>query len=341
MKTILYIEEKPHVRDNFLRMTNGLGFFHVLTAAKVSEAVDVMKSLKTDIVIAGRQVAAEEVDVLYHYLSDKPDIKLITMAERNSKVAKLLKAYEYNIQFETPADPNLLLETLLKEFEANCGGQLRGISLPSFLQMIELEGKSCLIKVMEAGKSGCLFCRSGNLIDAEFGDLKGKEAAFAILEMENALIYIDYSPPEKERTILEPLMSVLLESGRKKDERLLRPKDHRRHKRFDCALPVKYAYGEKVEKGLIRNIGLGGFFLNTNNAIPVGHQIQIALFSPSLEKGCKMAGTVVRSTADGVGVEFLAGSLKQLGILRTVIIESQVAFHEAASKSPAGRRSAA
>ena len=335
MKTLLYIEEKEHVRENFLRMVNGVGFFNVLTAANVNEAFDITRKLKADIIIAGRQITVEEVEILDRYLKDKPDIKLIVMMERNSKVAKILKAYEYKIQFEMPADTTLLLETLLEEFESNCGGQLRGISLSSFLQMIELEVKSCVVKVMEKGRAGFLYCQSGALIDAEIGDLKGKEAALAILEMENSLIHIDYNMPQKERTIVEPLMGLLLESGRKRDEKILRPEQNRRYKRFDCALPIQFFYDEKTERGVIRDISVGGFYLKTSSAIPVGKKIQVALFSPSLEKGCKIDGIIVRTGSEGVGAKFLPKSMQQLGILRTVIIESQVAYQEAGAHLPA------
>lgn len=334
MKTLLYIEDKEHVRDNFLRMINGIGFFNVFTAANVREAFDITKRFRVDIIIVGRQIAAGEVDFLDRYLKDKPDIKLILMVERKSKFAKILKAYEYHIQFQMPADPNLLLQTMLEEFETNCGGQLRGISLTSFLQMIELEDKSCTIKVTGKGQVGYLYCRSGALIEAQIGELKGKEAAFAILEMENALIYIDYQSPEKSRTIVEPLMSLLLESGRKRDEKILDPEENRRYKRFDCTIPVKYFLEDKAENGMIKDISLGGILLKTKIAIPIGTQIEVALFSPSLEKGCRIGGTVVREYQDGVGIEFQANSMKQMGILRTVIIETQVAVQDDENQLP-------
>lgn len=323
MKTLLYIEEKDYVRDNFLRMINGVGFFNAMTAANVREAIDIARQFRADIIITGRQITAGDMDILDVYLQDKPDIKLVVMAARKSKFAQILKAYEYKIQFEMPADPTLLLQTLLDEFETDSGGQLRGISLTSFLQMIELEEKSCEIKVMGAGQTGHLYCVSGNLIDAQMGDLKRKEAAFAILELENPLIHIDYQRPDRERTIAEPLMSLLLESGRKRDEQPLRPREKRRYRRYACTLPVKYCCEDKVEKGVIRNISLGGVFLLPRRPIPVGAQIQVALFSPSLEKGAKFAGQVVRAEGEGIGIEFAPRSLKQSGILRTVIIESQ------------------
>lgn len=323
MKTLLYIEEKQHVLENFLRLMNGVGFFNVLTAKNVSQAIDLADQARVDIIIVGRQIAAADVATISQYQRNHPDIKLISMVERKSKVASLLKAFEYHIQFEMPADLNLLLETLLSELELNCGGRLRGISLPSFLQMIELEGKSCSVEVLEAGKTGHLYIQNGDLIDAELGELNGKRAAFAILEMENPLICVDYCAANKERAITQPLMSILLESGRKKDEKDPKPKENRRHKRFACALPVVFFLNEKPVKGLISNISLGGIFLKTNVTLAIGDTIQVALYSPSLDKSCKMPGVVVRTTEEGYGIEFQAESMKQMGILRTVIIESR------------------
>ena len=137
-----------------------------------------MEKIKIDSIIVGRQINAKEVDILHHYLSQHKAIKLILMAERKSKVSSILKAFEYKIQFETPLDLNLLLETLLSEFDIDYGGQLRGIGVAAFLQMIELEAKTCKIKVTQAGKVGYLYCESGNLIEAEIDDLKRKRGRF-------------------------------------------------------------------------------------------------------------------------------------------------------------------
>ena len=103
MKTILYIEEKPNVRENFIRMINEVGLFKVLTAGTALEAIDLVERIIIDSIIVGRQINDKEVDILVKYLRMHKEIKLITMVERKSKVASILKAFEYNIQFETPA----------------------------------------------------------------------------------------------------------------------------------------------------------------------------------------------------------------------------------------------
>ncbi len=323
MKTILYIEEKPNVRENFIRMINDVGLLKVLTAGTVLEAIDLVERIKIDSVIVGRRISAKEVDILDQFLRQHKNIKLIMMVERKSQVANILKAFKYNIQFETPLDLNLLVETLLSEFDLNYGGQVRGISVASFLQMIELEGKTCVVKAIQGGKVGYLYCHKGKLIEAEFENLRAKEAAFAILALENALLYLDYDVPQKERSITSPLMSILLESGRMKDEAAEAPKENRSYKRFNCSLPVEFFYGDWSHEGLISNISLSGVFLETNGPFSVGKEVSVGLFSPTLDKRCQMDGVIVRRDLKGIGIEFLPASINNMAILRTVIHEVQ------------------
>ena len=192
MKTVLYIEERKHIRDNFIKLLSGQeAFFKLLTVDKVVEAMDVIEKIKIDVVIAGRKMAPNEIDFLDNCLRNQPECKLIAMTGRKSQVANILKAFEYNIHFETPVDMDLFLNTLFEEFGIESGGQLRGISIASFLQMIELEAITCRIKAVSKNKTGYLYCDQGEPVHAEMADLKGKEAAFAIMALETPLIIID------------------------------------------------------------------------------------------------------------------------------------------------------
>ncbi|MBR9980983.1 MAG: PilZ domain-containing protein [Desulfatitalea sp.] len=322
MITILYIEEKPHVRENVIRLLTGPGdFFKVLTAGTVVEAIDLIERIRVDLVIAGRQVSPKEIDLLDNCLRQHVDTRLIVMADRKSHVASLLKAFEYKMQFEVPVDIGLLLERLLDEFGIDTGGQLRGISIASFLQMIELEGKTCTVKVLAGGRCGHLYCESGEVIDAQMEALGGKEAAFALFGLENALIMLDYNLPAREKTIHVPLMSLLLESGRIKDEQIPKPDERRRYKRFPCALPVEFVYNEWAHQGVVSNISLSGVFLQTKGPFSVGQEVQVAFFSQSLNKGCRIAGVIMRRDAEGIGIKFAAASINQMAVLRTVIHE--------------------
>lgn len=322
MKTVLFIEKLPHVRENFIKLLSSqISFFNVATADTVAEAIDLLKEIKVDVVITGRQINAKEVALLDQSLRQYPDSKLIVMADRKSQVASLLKAFEYKIQFETPVDIPLLLETLLGEFDINYGGQMRGISIASFLQMIELDEQTCKIKVLSGAKTGYLYCVNGELIEAQFPPLVSKEAAFAILEFENPLITVDYKTPTQKRTINDSLMALLLESGRLKDEHQPKHQERRRYKRVPCSLPVEFVYKEWSYKATIKDISLSGIFIQTENPFSVGDEVDIAFYSQTLEKGCRIPGEVVRRATNGIGVELKPIGINQMAILRTIINE--------------------
>ena len=100
------------------------------------------------------------------------------------------------------------------------GGFLRGISVGSFLQMIEMEEKTCLLEVgLSDGKRGLFYFEAGELYDALCGSLIGKEAALKMIPMERPKIRF-LNPPKKKikRRINEPLMGIIMEAMRRKDE---------------------------------------------------------------------------------------------------------------------------
>lgn len=322
MKTVLFVEEKMHVRENFIRLLDhAADFFKVLTADTVQQAADIIESIKVDIVITGRHVSAKEIILLDQCLRHHQEIKLVVMAERKSRIAGMLKAFEYKIQFDAPVDLNLLLDTLLEEFQVHDGGHIRGIGIGSFLQMIELEAKTCVIKVFEGTQSGCLYCDGGELIEAELNELNGKEAAFRILAMEEPLISIEYQPFEKRKSIPISLMSLLLESGRLNDENQTKKQEKRRYKRFHCEMPVEFSFGGWSHQGTLGNISLSGAYLETRESFDIGKEIEVSLYSKSLNRGCRITAIIVRKDAKGIGLQFSTLSIHQMAILRTVINE--------------------
>lgn len=101
---------------------------------------------------------------------------------------------------------------------SNVGGQIHGISLPSFLQMSEMEGATYTLKVTSGGRTGRLYIDGGNLIAAQYDGQTGSEAAYRIISWENAAIQIEAADPERVVEIREPLMHVMMESLKIKDE---------------------------------------------------------------------------------------------------------------------------
>jgi CheY-like chemotaxis protein len=100
-------------------------------------------------------------------------------------------------------------------------GHIHGISLQSFLQLINIESKTCTLTVQSGGKSGVIFIKNGDLMNAKSGHLIGNKAAREIItwNSDGLTIEIENNCSENEKNITYTIMSLLMESARIEDER--------------------------------------------------------------------------------------------------------------------------
>jgi hypothetical protein len=111
------------------------------------------------------------------------------------------------------------------KMDTGVGGQIHGIGLPSFLQMAEMERSTFTLRVKAEDQSGRLYLSDGNLIDADLEGTNGWEAACVIISWDNAVIEIEPASDTKEDVIKQPLMHILMESLKIKDESRSQKKD--------------------------------------------------------------------------------------------------------------------
>ncbi len=102
---------------------------------------------------------------------------------------------------------------------SNLEGRIKGLSLPAFLQMSEMEENSCTLKVTSnRNETGYLHLLKGKVISAETGDLKNLEAVYKIISWEEPVIEIRKEVAKSTDEIKMPLMNILMDSLRVKDE---------------------------------------------------------------------------------------------------------------------------
>jgi hypothetical protein len=112
-----------------------------------------------------------------------------------------------------------IAQRVSEEVESSLAGQVQGISLPSFLQMSEMEGSTCSLRISSGENTGMLHLLDGNLIDAETDELKHKDAAYSILGWDNPMIEILKAVGRTKNEIKLPLMHLLMDSMRQKDQK--------------------------------------------------------------------------------------------------------------------------
>jgi len=116
-----------------------------------------------------------------------------------------------------------MVEEKSKNQSLKVGGQIQGIGLESFLQMVGIENKTCSLKISTASDVGYIHLLEGELVAAETQDISGEHAALTIIGWESSNIEIESFRRGKKRTINKPLMTLLMDGLKYKDEKRNNP----------------------------------------------------------------------------------------------------------------------
>ncbi len=142
-----------------------------------------------------------------------PEIPLFVMTRLGAEETQGLDAMEY---IAKPPDIDYLVSRIDRAIRRQRESHVRGISLPTFLQILDLEGKTCTVVVSHGGRVGELFLRDGKLIQARLDELEGREAFFEMLSMrEHTMRVVDRC--DAERKFTASLASLLMEWSVRED----------------------------------------------------------------------------------------------------------------------------
>jgi CheY-like chemotaxis protein len=321
MKNILIVDHDEIMLQVFVALLKSQGgFLNVLSAKSGKAALEIISQRRIHIVIT--ELYMSEIDgfeLVTLVAKQYPDIRVIVMTSNASPMLRAkIKQIPTAVHFDQATDISLLTKRIFTELHIDYGGQVRGLSLPSFLQMIELEERSCTLQISAKGDIGRMSIVKGELVAAKVGPWSGESATLLILAWENVLIDIDYSFKEVKREIIKPLMTLLHESRRLVDERKSNRPSLRMHDRFECLVAVDYDISDWTYQCFLRDISTGGAYIETEQSIKVGQKIILTFSSPKLSRSCAINGQVVRRDKKAIGVQFDAISLRQKKVIQAL-----------------------
>jgi DNA-binding response OmpR family regulator len=224
VKKVLIVDDDVEVLKSF---KTGLSryddTFVVLTAEDGVAAVDQLKKNAVSLVVTDlRMPRMDGLSLLSYILEHFPEIPVIIMTgystpemERSAwergAVGYIAKPFRIKDLAER------IIATLRREAD---GGTLHSISSGMFLQLVEMEEKTCTIRILSkiSGKQGILFFRQGELLDARTDGLRGEDAAYEIFSWGQVSLNIQNSCQQKEKRIRRDLQAILLDAMRLKDE---------------------------------------------------------------------------------------------------------------------------
>jgi DNA-binding response OmpR family regulator/predicted regulator of Ras-like GTPase activity (Roadblock/LC7/MglB family) len=221
MKNILIVDDEKSFADS---LAEGLTAYdkdlQVITAENGKVAVQSLETTKIDVVLTDLKMPEMDGFGLLAYLNrNHRDVPVIIMtAFSTPEIEKSLNGLGIHQYLEKPLEFNTLVEKIYTALSKGKEGFIKGISLPTFLQFVEVERNTCTIKIHSKDRLGFLYFQSGQLMDAEFGSQQGLEAALDIIGWDETDIRMDNVCKAKDKRIAESLSHILLESFRLKDE---------------------------------------------------------------------------------------------------------------------------
>lgn len=197
--------------------------FQVLTASDGVEAIEVLKReyisvLVTDLVMP----KLDGLELLAHMTRSYPATPCIVMTGYGSPaIKKRAERGEILSYIEKPFDSNELAGAIIKGLDLSYEGDyLTGISVSSFLQIINMEKKTCFFEISSMDKrKGLFYFKEGIPYDALCDDLEGKDAAIEMISWDYVEFRFKSLPKEDvKQRINENLTSLIMEGTKIKDE---------------------------------------------------------------------------------------------------------------------------
>ncbi len=222
MKNVLIVDD-----EKSLLLSLAAGFetfkdkFTLYTASNGLEALNILKSTPIKLVVTDLKMPKMDgFELIAHMSTHYPQIQTMVMTAYNTPKIENRLSEDHSIPiFEKPVDFDELSQAVLQGIDTKKPSGLSGISLVSFLQLIKTEEKSCLIEVTIGPLTGHIIVEKGELINAVYNGNEGIDAMYGMLEAEDVQIELLKLPKRKiKREITTPLMGILFESMKRKDE---------------------------------------------------------------------------------------------------------------------------
>ena len=238
MKNVLIVDDEEAF---ILSIGDGLekysSDFNVLTAENGKAAVDVLESRKIDLVVTDLSMPQMDGFELLAYISNNfPSIPAIVLSAYGTPIIKnrLKTLGPLRFFLEKPVDLKTLATAIIDCLkEASKGGFVKSISIGSFLQLIQMEQKTCILEIYREGgaQKGFFYFIKGELYNAVYGDTQGEKVAREMIAWDNAEIRFRDLPLKEykiKKLISTELMSLIMDAARiNKDKSPAKKKDRK------------------------------------------------------------------------------------------------------------------
>ncbi|GAB6097647.1 hypothetical protein JCM14469_39010 [Desulfatiferula olefinivorans] len=219
MKKVLIVED-DRVFLNFIKesLSSYHQQFQVLTAENGRIAKEIL--MREDIALLLTDIMMPEVDglSLLAFVNDRNlSIPCFVMSAFGTPEIKKLIPKDVLQFFSKPFPVNQLGPVIAEALaEGVPSGAVSGISVASFLLLVEMEKKTCLFEIeLQDGKTGLCYFNKGVLFNAAFESLRGEDAALSLLQHEKAKFSFKPLPDQKLGKLIDKDLGTLIREARR------------------------------------------------------------------------------------------------------------------------------
>ncbi len=181
--TVLIVDDESLFRNSVVdALADACPTFTVLEAADGREALDQVDDVGVDVVVTDISMPVMDGLELMLKLRNRsfPGAVIVVTAFGDSMLRSEVAIHGGFGYLEKPIDLPELIEAV-QDAAVGKRHAVQGLKLSSFVRLLELERKSCCLRVRRDNRQGDLLFRDGVLVDARLGDEVGNEAAFELL----------------------------------------------------------------------------------------------------------------------------------------------------------------
>jgi CheY-like chemotaxis protein len=225
MTEILVVEDDKLLLNSMLQAIATISPTYCLFSAENGiQALDVLEMHTIRLLVTDLNMPEMDgFELLAQVIKNFPDIPVVVTTGHSipDEQKAFFEQGALDILFK-PFPMKKLLGAVTRRLEKQIdGGMLNNVSPEMFLQLIDMERKTCTVRVHqgEQGQMGVLFFRRGRLLDARMNELRGKAATLEIFSWDHITLSIENNCPVQELKINQTLNGLILEAARLKDER--------------------------------------------------------------------------------------------------------------------------
>lgn len=222
MKTILIVDDEHDLVETMVRALNRHPQeFAVLTASNGAEAISILERQPVDLISTDLNMPVMNgFHLLVYILKHCPAIPVLVITAfdiSNMRERISQRGFKSVTYLQKPFSLKFFVATVREHLSNTAQNAIQGISLFSILQLLQLELKTCALRIYSAAGEGSLSFIDGELVHAWSNDLVGPEAVYEVVHWSDARIELRDLPAGTHRTITLPLSHILMEALRLQD----------------------------------------------------------------------------------------------------------------------------